>query len=80
MTEAGHRLGLLPEPVEERRVLVVEGRQDLDGDVSVEVRVVGPKNRGHAAAANLLDEHVASEGTTGRYGDHYEFTPDADVD
>src|SRR4029079_13672849 len=53
-------LGLLAEARAELRVAAVLGPQELGGDVTIELVVVGPIDRRHAALAEQLDEPIAA--------------------
>jgi len=49
VSEAGDRLGFLCESFDERRVVGVIGRQNLDRDVTVQIGVERPEYGGHPA-------------------------------
>ena len=68
--DASDRLRFLGEAADEGGVLGVIGRQDLYGDVAVEVGVECPEHGCHAAAAELLDDPVPAEAAARRYGYH----------
>ena len=59
MLEAGGRLGLAPEALDELLVLGEAVVQDLDRDAAVELGVLGEPDVGHSAGADLVVEPVA---------------------
>ena len=59
LVQAGRRLGLTPEPLDEHRVARELGREDLERDGAVELRVAGEVHVGHAAVRDLADDLVA---------------------
>jgi hypothetical protein len=62
MLESGRRLGLLNEPALPLRVGNQLGRQDLEGDLAVQIDVEGTVDDPHAATADLIEDLVMGEG------------------
>ena len=60
MVQLGDGLRFLVEPRRERWVLGVVGGEYLDGNIPVEIGVMTPEYRGHAASTELLNDSVAS--------------------
>jgi hypothetical protein len=56
MIERGHRAGFIQEPM--TGVIVERGVQELDGDLTAKVEVVGQINIAHAAGTKLADKLV----------------------
>ena len=56
--EAGRHAGLAKEPVARLRIAGQVRRQDLDGDVAVELHVAREVHHAHASAAELALERV----------------------
>ena len=60
MGQAGCRVGLLPEVIDELLVLGELGLQDLDRHQPVQEFVHGAVNDGHSAVTDLLQQFIAS--------------------
>ena len=60
MVERGGSLRLLAEPAAELRVAPVLGTEELDGNVAVQLGVMGPVDGGHATLAQELHEAIAA--------------------
>jgi hypothetical protein len=60
VVERGRALGLLAEARPELGVAAVLRPEELDGDVAIELGVVGPIDRRHAALSEQLDEPVST--------------------
>ena len=56
--EAGRRPGLSDEPLARRRVVSDLGRQDLDGDVAIQLDIAREVDHPHAASAEFALERV----------------------
>ena len=61
MSEAGDRLGFLCESFDERRVVGVVGRQNLDRDVTVQIGVERPEYGGHPSAPVLFNHAISAK-------------------
>ena len=68
MLEAAHRLRLAQEPLGKGGVVQKLLRQDLERDMAVELGLVGLVDRGHASAAQGLDDPIGSGVRAGRQG------------
>ncbi len=68
MFEGGDSLGLALEPRQEVLALDQVRVQDLDGDISVQARVVAPVDVGHPPAPEALEDLVLAKGGSGECG------------
>src|SRR5579864_6185299 len=69
MNQAGQRLGLDEEPLQQRGILSEPAGDHLDGDGSIEVGIVGLVHNSHAAASNDVDNVIFPD-LCGQIGSH----------